>query len=143
MKHTCIAITTCAAFRSTFTTLIYNTYTIHLKYLKHTIATCTFIVASACYLDEWRLVDIELDTGMELNATKWREGRRCGGRQRHGSRRGSGWNVAATGDASGRAVGHERGPSRRRGSQRAGDATGQGCKESGRLIGPSVRPDDL
>jgi hypothetical protein len=61
LKHTCIAITTCAISRSTFTTLIYNTCNIPLKYLKHTIATYAFSVASVCCLDEWRLVDAELD----------------------------------------------------------------------------------
>ena len=40
----------------------------HLKHLKHTIATCTFSVASTCCLDEWMLVDAELDANAELFA---------------------------------------------------------------------------
>jgi len=57
-------IATCAIFRSTFATSIYNTCNVplkHLKHLKYTLATCAFSVASACCLDEWRLVDAELN----------------------------------------------------------------------------------
>jgi hypothetical protein len=52
-----------------FTISIYNTYNIplkHLKHLKHIIATYAFSVASACCLDEWRLVDAKLDAGAEV-----------------------------------------------------------------------------
>ena len=79
--------------RSTFATLIYNTCNKprkHLKHLKHTIATCAFSVAFACCLDEWRLVDAELDAGMELEAAEWHGGRRCGAHRRHGPRQGQG-----------------------------------------------------
>jgi hypothetical protein len=47
-----------------FTTSIYNTCNIplkHLKYLKHTLTTYVFNVAPTCCLDEWRLVNAELD----------------------------------------------------------------------------------
>ena len=57
-----------------------------LKHLKHTIATCVFSVASACCLDEWRLIDVELDAGTELDAAERREGRRCGAHRWHGPR---------------------------------------------------------
>jgi hypothetical protein len=70
-----------------FATSIYNTCNVsrkHLKHLKHTITTCAFNVTSPCCLDEWRLVDAELDTGMELKAAEWREGHRFGTRRRHG-----------------------------------------------------------
>jgi hypothetical protein len=35
----------------------------HLKHLKHTFATWAFNAMSSCYLDEWRLVVVELDGG--------------------------------------------------------------------------------
>jgi hypothetical protein len=38
-----------------------------LKHLKHTHATCAFIVMSPCCLDEWRLVVVELD----VNSGAW------------------------------------------------------------------------
>jgi hypothetical protein len=41
-------------------------------------------------LDEWRLVDTELDAGAELDAAEWREGRQCGARRQHGPRQGLG-----------------------------------------------------
>jgi hypothetical protein len=69
---------------------------IDLQHLQHTsktletIAICTFSVASACCLDEWRLVDAELDVGAELDAMKWRGGRWCGARRWHGPRQGQG-----------------------------------------------------
>jgi hypothetical protein len=34
--------------------------------LKYTVATSAFSVASACWFDEWRLIDAEHDAGMEL-----------------------------------------------------------------------------
>jgi hypothetical protein len=43
-----------------------------LKYLKHTLATCTFSTTSLCCLGEWRLIDAKLNTGTELDATLWR-----------------------------------------------------------------------
>jgi len=60
----------------------------HLKHLKYTIATCTFSVASACCLDEWRLVNAELDASAELNAAEWHRGHQCGAHQWHGPRQG-------------------------------------------------------
>jgi hypothetical protein len=42
LKHTCIAIITCATSWSTFATSIYNTCNIPLKHLKHIFATCNF-----------------------------------------------------------------------------------------------------
>jgi hypothetical protein len=86
LKHTCIAITTCATSQSTFATSIYNSCNIsqkHLKHLKYTIATCAFSLASACCLDEWRLVDAELDTATEFEAAEWHEGHRCRAHRRH------------------------------------------------------------
>jgi hypothetical protein len=64
-----------------YLTSIYNTCHVlrkHLKYLKHTIVTCAFSVASACCLDEWRLIDAELNAVMELEVAEWRGGHRCG-----------------------------------------------------------------
>jgi hypothetical protein len=84
LKHTCIAITTCATSPSSFVISIYNTCNIpskQLKHLKHTIATYTFSIASAWCLD--RLIDAELNTGTELNVVEWRAVHRCGARQRH------------------------------------------------------------
>jgi hypothetical protein len=86
LKYTCIAITTCAIFQSTFTTSIYNTCNIsrkHLNHLKHTIATCAFQRASTCYLDEWRLVNAGLDAGTEImkgDASPERASERLAGR---------------------------------------------------------------
>jgi hypothetical protein len=83
LKHTCIVITTCATSQYTFARSIYNTCSIplkHLKYLKHTIVTFAFSVPSACCLNKRRLVDVDLDTGMELEAAEWRGGYRCGAR---------------------------------------------------------------
>ena len=88
MKHTCIAITTCATFRFTFATSIYNTCNITLKkkHLKYTSATCVFSVTSACCLDEWRLIDAALDAAQ---SSKLRHGgHRCGARRRYGPRQG-------------------------------------------------------
>jgi hypothetical protein len=93
LKRTCTTITTCATFRSTFATSIYNTSNIprkHLKYFKHTIASCAFIAAYACCLDKWRLDDAELDTGTKLEATEWCGGRRFRARRRHEPRQGQG-----------------------------------------------------
>jgi hypothetical protein len=60
-------------------TTIYNTCNIplkHIKHLKYTLATCAFSVASTYCLDEWRLVDAELD------AAEWRGGMPAGERRR-------------------------------------------------------------
>jgi hypothetical protein len=38
----------------------------HLKHLKHTFATYVFSATSTCFLDDWRLVNTELDV------TEWR-----------------------------------------------------------------------
>jgi hypothetical protein len=66
----CLAITTCAISQSTFATSIYKTYNIpqkHIKHLKHAhIATCAFSVTYC--LNEWSLVDMELETA------EWRGG---------------------------------------------------------------------
>jgi len=35
------------------------------------LATCVFSATSTCYLDDWRLVDAELDAGVELDAAEW------------------------------------------------------------------------
>jgi hypothetical protein len=93
LKHTCIAITACAAYRFTFATSIYNTCNTprkHLKYLKYTIATCAFNVASACCLDEWRLIDAELDASTDIKVAEWRKGHCCGALRWHGLRQGLG-----------------------------------------------------
>jgi hypothetical protein len=45
---------------------------IPLKYLKHTLATCTFNTTSLCCLGEWRLIDVKLNTDAELDAAEWR-----------------------------------------------------------------------
>jgi hypothetical protein len=55
--------------RFTFATSALNTCNIpliHLKHLKHTLATCTFTAMLPCYLNEWRLVVVELDVGVEV-----------------------------------------------------------------------------
>jgi hypothetical protein len=39
-----------------------------MKHLKHTIKICAFSIALTCCLDEWRLVDAELDPDAELAA---------------------------------------------------------------------------
>jgi hypothetical protein len=36
------------------------------KTLKHMFATCAFSVMSPCFLNEWRLIVVELDTGAEV-----------------------------------------------------------------------------
>jgi hypothetical protein len=165
LKHTCIAITTCATSRSTFATSIYNTCNIsrkHLKHLKHTIATCAFSVASACCLDEWRLVDAELDAGMELEAAEWRGVRRCGAHRQHEPLQGQAdgawpWRETrvwkwpnerlarrARLAQHGRAVGVRAGRrGRGRGSslEQSERATWQG--QRGRVRGPSVRTDGV
>jgi hypothetical protein len=45
---------------------------IPLKFLKHTLAICTFSTTSPCCLGEWRLIDAKLNTGVELDAAEWR-----------------------------------------------------------------------
>jgi hypothetical protein len=53
-----------------FVTSRWNICNIHLKCKKHVVATCAHLLATA----QWRLVDVELDAGAELDATEWREG---------------------------------------------------------------------
>ena len=49
----------------------------HLKHLKNRLATCAFKRNIYLLLErKWRLVDAELDAGVELDATEW-----CGGRR--------------------------------------------------------------
>jgi uncharacterized protein YdaU (DUF1376 family) len=50
---------------------LYETLPTYPKHLKHTLATCAFSATSPCCLGEWRLVDAELDTGVELDAAEW------------------------------------------------------------------------
>ena len=73
-----------------------------MKYLKYTIEICTFSVAFACCLDEWRLVDAEVDAGAELiGSTDLGRGRRmergCDGRHESGRARAGGGGGAAEG----------------------------------------------
>jgi hypothetical protein len=37
-----------------------------MKHFKHTLATYTFSATSTCCLDEWRLVDAELNAGAKI-----------------------------------------------------------------------------
>jgi hypothetical protein len=39
--------------------------------LKYKLATCVFSVTSTCCLDDWRLVDAELDVGAEHDTANW------------------------------------------------------------------------
>jgi hypothetical protein len=68
------------------TSKILETYYCSMRFQHRNIllqyAVYAFSVASACCLD--RLVDAELDAGMELEATEWRGGHRCRTRRRHG-----------------------------------------------------------
>jgi hypothetical protein len=130
-----------------------------LKHMKHTIATCAFSVASACCWDKWRLVDVELDAGAELDVAEWHGGLRCGARRWHGPQQGQGQANGARPRREARVWARARGASGRQRRVRGGAAEGEvrlgvearnalseqaTRKASERLIrGPSERTDDL
>jgi hypothetical protein len=112
----CTTIATYATSRSTFATSISNTCSIPLKYPKHLtqkLATCAFKHNIYLLLQrKWRLVDAELDAGMELDTTECAEvaGVELVGNTDLDTGYGSGWSAAATGGASlGRGTRRERG----------------------------------
>jgi hypothetical protein len=79
---------------------------------------------------------MELDAGAELEATKWREGHRCGARQWHGPRQRQDrrmWSTVATRDAS---------PGAKLVSAGEGEVCpASGRRERGRRARVRVRPD--
>lgn len=51
--------------------------------MKHNIATCGFSATSLCCLGERKFVDVELDTGTELDVAEWCQRRGEGGASGH------------------------------------------------------------